>query len=157
MADPFLPPCSSFQCLPLIGITCSHLARVGNRSGRIPVPRDADQRTGGQRHQAASVVALCLFGCNACMLSCLSRVQLFATPWTVACQASPSMGFSGQAYWNGLPFPSPGDLLTQGLKPGLLHCRHTLYQLSPHGSPLFVPGAEQQTGEVVGASGGLLG
>ena len=117
MADPFLPPCSSFQCLPLIGITCSHLARVGNRSGRIPVPRDADQRTGGQRHQAASVVALCLFGCNACMLSCLSRVQLFATPWTVACQASPSMGFSRQEYWSGLPFPSPGDLPHLGIEP----------------------------------------
>ena len=36
-----------------------------------------------------------------------SRVQLFATPWTVACQASLSMGFSRQEYWNGLPFPSP--------------------------------------------------
>ena len=33
-----------------------------------------------------------------------------ATPWTVACQAPPSMGFSRQEYWSGLPFPSPGDL-----------------------------------------------
>ena len=41
----------------------------------------------------------------------LSRVQLFATPWTVAHQAPPSMGFSRQEYWSGLPFPSPGDLL----------------------------------------------
>ena len=40
----------------------------------------------------------------------LSRVQLFATPWTVALQAPPSMGFSRQEYWSGLPFPSPGDL-----------------------------------------------
>ena len=39
----------------------------------------------------------------------LSRVQLFATPWTVAHQAPPSMGFSRQEYWSGLPFPSPGD------------------------------------------------
>ena len=31
-------------------------------------------------------------------------------PWTVAFQAPPSMGFSGQEYWSGLPFPSPGDL-----------------------------------------------
>ena len=37
----------------------------------------------------------------------LSRVQLFATPWTVACQAPPSMGFSRQGYWSGLPFLSP--------------------------------------------------
>ena len=40
----------------------------------------------------------------------LSRVQLFATPWTVAHQAPPSMGFSRQEYWCGLPFPSLGDL-----------------------------------------------
>ena len=47
-----------------------------------------------------------------------SRVQLFATPWTVAYQASPSMGFSRQEYWSGLPFPSPGDLPNPGIKPG---------------------------------------
>ena len=40
----------------------------------------------------------------------LSRVQLLATPWTVTHQAPPSMGFSRQEYWSGLPFPSPGDL-----------------------------------------------
>ena len=48
----------------------------------------------------------------------LSRVQLFATPWTVAYQAPLSMGFSRQQYWSGLPFPSPGDLPNPGLKPG---------------------------------------
>ena len=37
----------------------------------------------------------------------LGHVWLFATPWTVAYQASPSMGFSRQEYWSGLPFPSP--------------------------------------------------
>ena len=47
----------------------------------------------------------------------LSRVRLFATPWTVAYQAPPSMGFSGQEYWSGLPFPSPGDLPDPGIKP----------------------------------------
>ena len=36
----------------------------------------------------------------------LSHVQLFVTPWTVAYQAPPSMGFSRQEYWSGLPFPS---------------------------------------------------
>ena len=39
----------------------------------------------------------------------LSRVRLFATPWTVAHQALPSMGFSRQEYWNGLPLPSAGE------------------------------------------------
>ena len=47
----------------------------------------------------------------------LSRVQLFATPWTVAYQASPSMGFSRQEYRSGLPFPFPGHLPNPGIKP----------------------------------------
>ena len=48
----------------------------------------------------------------------LSRVQLFATPWTVAYKALLSMGFSRQEYWSGLPFPSPGDLPHPGIEPG---------------------------------------
>ena len=39
------------------------------------------------------------------------------TSWTVAHQAPPSMGFSKQEYWSGLPFPSPGDLPDPGIKP----------------------------------------
>ena len=46
----------------------------------------------------------------------LSRVRLFVTPWTVAHQAPLSMGFSRQEYWNGLPFPSPGDLPDPGIE-----------------------------------------
>ena len=41
------------------------------------------------------------------LLSHFSRVQLCATPWTAAHQAPPSLGFSRQEYWSGLPFPSP--------------------------------------------------
>jgi len=48
----------------------------------------------------------------------LSRVRLFATSWTVACQVPPSMEFSRQGYWSGLPFPSPGDLPDPGIEPG---------------------------------------
>ena len=48
----------------------------------------------------------------------LSHVQLFATPWTVAHHASPSMEFSRQEYWSGLPFLSPGDLPNPGIEPG---------------------------------------
>ena len=48
----------------------------------------------------------------------LSRVRLFATPWTVAYQAPQSMEFSRQEYWSGLPFPSPGDLPNPGIEPG---------------------------------------
>ena len=41
----------------------------------------------------------------------------FAIPWTVAYRAPPSMGFSRQEYWSGLPFPSPGDLPDPGIEP----------------------------------------
>ena len=47
----------------------------------------------------------------------LSCVQLFATPWTIAHQAPLSMEFSRQEYWNGLPFPPPGDLPDPGVEP----------------------------------------
>ena len=48
----------------------------------------------------------------------LRRVRLFATPWGVAYQAPPSMGFSRQEYWSGLPFPSPGYLPNPEIEPG---------------------------------------
>ena len=59
-----------------------------------------------------------------------SRVWLFVIPWTVARQAPPSMGFSRQEYWSGLPFPSPGDLPNPGIKPGSPACRRILFHLS---------------------------
>ena len=46
-----------------------------------------------------------------------SRAQLFATPWTIACQAPLSMEFFRQEYWSALPFPSPGDLSKPGIEP----------------------------------------
>ena len=48
----------------------------------------------------------------------LSHVQLFATPWTVACQAPLSMGFSRQEYWSELSCPPPEDLPNPGIEPG---------------------------------------
>ena len=66
----------------------------------------------------------------------LSRVRLFAAPWTVAYQAPPSMGFSRQEYWSGLPFPSPGIFPTQGSNPGLPRCRQTLLPSEPLGKPM---------------------
>ena len=47
----------------------------------------------------------------------LSHDRLFATPWTIAHQAPPSLGFPKQEYWSGLPFPTPGDLSDPGMKP----------------------------------------
>ena len=55
--------------------------------------------------------------CYSYTLNSLSHVRLFATPWTVAYQASPSMGFFRQEYWSGLPFPSPRDLPDPGIEP----------------------------------------
>ena len=51
---------------------------------------------------------------HVCMLSC---VWLFVTPWTVAHKAPPSMGFSQQEYWSGLPCPTPGVLPDPGIEP----------------------------------------
>ena len=45
------------------------------------------------------------------LLSRFSHVRLFATPWTAAYQAPPSMGFSRQEYWSGLPLPSPNHCI----------------------------------------------
>ena len=62
---------------------------------------------------------------------CLTLV----TPWTAACQAPLSMGFSRQEYWSGLSFPSPGDLPDPGIEPGspALQADSLLTEL--HGSP----------------------
>ena len=56
--------------------------------------------------------------CGVCVyVYVLSCVQLFVTPWTVACQALLSIKLSRQEYWSGLPFPSPGDLPYPGIEP----------------------------------------
>ena len=70
----------------------------------------------------------------ACLLSHFS-VQLFATLWTVARQASLSMRFPRQEHWSGLPFPSPGIFLTQGSNPHLPHWQASSLPLSHEGSP----------------------
>ena len=50
--------------------------------------------------------------------SCLTH----ATPWTISCQTPLFMGFPGQEYWSGFPFPSPGDLPDPGIKPTFVTC-----------------------------------
>ena len=52
-----------------------------------------------------------------CVLNHFSRVWLFMTLWTVACQAPLSMRFSRQEYWSGLPCPPAGDLPDPGIEP----------------------------------------
>ena len=53
---------------------------------------------------------------HACLFSFFSCVCLFASLWTVACQAPPTMGFSRQEYWGGLPCPPLGDLPDPGIE-----------------------------------------
>ena len=69
----------------------------------------------------------------------LSCVQLFVTPWTQAYQASPSMGFSRQEYWSGLPFPSPGDLPDPGIEPGSTALQADSFPSELPGKPLKSP------------------
>ena len=54
------------------------------------------------------------------MVSCFSHVQFFVTLWTVARQASVSVGFPRQEYWSGLSFPLPGHLPIPGIKAAAL-------------------------------------
>ena len=79
---------------------------------------------------------------RACVLSCFSCVRLFATLWTVACQAPLSMGFSEQEYWSGVPWFS-----SRGIRGGnrthasdLLHWQASYLPLMPPGKPLLVRG-----------------
>ena len=65
----------------------------------------------------------------------LSRVRLFAIPWTVARQAPLSMGFSRQEYWSGLPFPSAGDLPDPGIEGRSL----ALQAVSLLSEPCYIP------------------
>ena len=71
----------------------------------------------------------------------LSRVLLFATPWTVAHQAPLSMKLSRQEYWSGLPFSSPGVFPTQGSNLCLRHCRQILDDPNHQGSHCTLHGA----------------
>ena len=65
----------------------------------------------------------------------LIHIQLFATPWAVSCQASLSMEFSRQEYWNGFPFPSPGDLPDPGTEPRFPAWQADSFPFEPPGKP----------------------
>ena len=65
--------------------------------------------------------------------SCLT----LATPWTVACQAPLSVGFSKQEYWSGLPFPSPGDVPDPGIEPGSPALQANSLPTELWGKPLY--------------------
>ena len=84
----------------------------GSLTARHPCSRTSLQQVRPIHSEKTSVYAL-----HVCLPSRFSRVRLFATVWTVAFQASLSMGFSIQEYWSGLPCPHPGDLPYPGIEP----------------------------------------
>ena len=76
----------------------------------------------------------------------LSSVQLFATPWTVAYQASPSVGFYRQGYCSGLSFPSPGELPDPGIKPRSPILQADVLPSGPPGKPEYCLSAVKYAG-----------
>ena len=68
-------------------------------------------------------------------MNSLSHVRLFATLWTIAHQAPPSMEFPRQEYWSGLPFPSLGDLPDPGIKPRSPALKADTLPSEPPGKP----------------------
>ena len=75
-----------------------------------------------------------------CVLSHVSRVRLIVTLWTIARQASLSMGFSRQKYWCGLLFPSPGDLPGPRIEPMSPALKEpSVFTSEPPGKPILNP------------------
>ena len=86
-------------------------------------------------YQIFCQISVCL-----CMLSHFGCVQLFAMPWTAACQAPLSIGFSKQECWSGLPCPPPGDLPNQGIEPGSPPLKAESLQLKDSAFRILLPG-----------------
>ena len=74
-----------------------------------------------QQQQKAHLLYVLHYKIPRALVLLFSRICLFMTPWTVAHQAPLSVEFSRQEYWSGLPFPTPGIFLSQGLNLRLLH------------------------------------
>ena len=111
--------CTPMESVTNVGVTRVHGvnlqewgAQFGEHSGYQQAKHSSDQQC--SPNSVSCFLSQCM---QACMLGHFSRVWLFVTPWTVAHQASLSMGFSRQEYWSGLPLPPPGYLPDPGIKP----------------------------------------
>ena len=91
----------------------SAVARGLEKSVLIPIPKKGNAKECSNYRTTALISHA-----SKVKVKSLSRVQLFATQWSVAYEAPQSMGFSRQEYWSGLPFPSPGDLPDPVIEPG---------------------------------------
>ena len=103
VSGPFMlsGPCM-IPCLPLLPL--SQICSVSQLLVSVGITR---------RH----LINICSMNIRESVLSSFSHLGLFATPWTVACQAPLSMAFFRQEYWSGLPYPPPVDLPNPGMEP----------------------------------------
>ena len=117
---------------------------VGRRFNHLSLQRSLSQRRMQQNNpftESSSLGSIPLsiltnqYHVSEWRVKSLSRVRFLATPWTVAYQAPPSMGFSRQEYWSGLPLPSPGDLPDSGIKPRSPALRADALTSEPPGKP----------------------
>ena len=99
---------------PVVSSSARCLSPEQTRSGglchRLPLVALSAKGEGWHTSSGLSLIIVTI------VIQSLSSVWLSVTPWTVALQASLSMGFSRQEYWSGLPFPSPGDLSNPGVE-----------------------------------------
>ena len=90
------------------GMTRDFFRKIGNIKGTLhPKMCPKKDRNGRALVDADEIKERCLRVLLLLLLSCFSRVRLCATPQRAAHQAPPSLGFSRQEHWSGLPFPSP--------------------------------------------------
>ena len=101
-------PFPSAGDLPDLGIELMSLASPALQAGSLPLASPGNIRL---------TLKPCISNSRECLLCHFSCLQLLESPCTEARQTPLSMGFSRQEYWSGLPFPSPGDLHDQGIKP----------------------------------------
>ena len=111
---PLGSPKSCCRCCYITSGVSDSVRPHGRQPTRLPRPWDSPGKNTG-------------VGCHVLLprvkVKLLSRVRFFAIPWTAAYQAPPSMGFSKQEYWSGVPLPSPKSCLD-----GLKRCRDSALQ-----------------------------
>ena len=103
-------------------LTILHPARGQCRKSGTKWHGDTGPSPGVPRREAKSI-ARCVPQLTSCLCVCAKSPQsclTFVTPWTIACQAPLSIGFSMREYWSGLPCPPPGDLPHPGMEPASL-------------------------------------
>ena len=117
--------------------------QVKKQQWELDMERWTGSKLRNESVKAGCILSPCLFNLYTecvwvCMFSQFSCVQLFATLWTEADQATLSMGLCREEYWGGLPCLPPGDLPNPRYQTHFclcLHCRQILYPLSHLGSP----------------------